>query len=237
MTDPHNSSNMSQDLVQLLVVDLDGSLEATGLGREASFQLTTVSTLASAATLLSRERPRAVVVLFGDPSPDDIGELRSLGPKLGGAPVLVISRPVGEARATQMLKAGAGGYLFSDDAGIAPDAVRELLNGGVPMSPPVSRLVLGRARRSSAQMQAVLPSAQPAAGAPLTPRQQEILRLLSAGHSYEQIGLALDLSVNTIRSHLRTIYDRLGASTKVEAVMIGVELGLIEGASSNVKKA
>lgn len=86
-------------------------------------------------------------------------------------------------------------------------------------------------------MAAVLPVAQSAAGAPLTPRQQEILRLLSAGHSYEQIGLALDLSVNTIRSHLRTIYDRLGASTKVEAVMIGVELGLIERSNPNLKKA
>ena len=86
-------------------------------------------------------------------------------------------------------------------------------------------------------MAAVLPSTQAAAGTPLTPRQQEILRLLSAGHSYEQIGLALELSVNTIRSHLRTIYDRLGASTKVEAVMIGVELGLIERSNPNVKKA
>ena len=237
MTDPRNSSKTSDGVVHLLVVDLDGSLETTGLDREASFQLTTVSTLAAAGTVLAHQKPRALVVLFGDPSPDDIGELRSLGPKLSGAPVLAISRPVGEARATQMLKAGAGGYLFSDDASIAPDAVRELLNGGVPMSAPVSRLVLGRARRSSTQMQAVLPTAQPVAGAPLTPRQQEILRLLSAGHSYEQIGLALDLSVNTIRSHLRTIYDRLGASTKVEAVMIGVELGLIDSASQNVKKA
>lgn len=232
---PRNPPDMG--VVRLLVADLDGSLASTGLAREPSFELTTVSTLASAASVIARQRPRALVVLFGDPSPDDIGELRSIIPELGGAPVLAISRPVGEARATQVLKAGAGGYLFSDDARIAPAAVRELLNGGVPMSAPVSRLVLGRARRSSAQMQAVFPTTQPAAGAPLTPRQQEILRLLSAGHSYQQIGVALDLSVNTIRSHLRTIYDRLGASTKVEAVMIGVELGLIEGASSNLKKA
>jgi DNA-binding CsgD family transcriptional regulator len=212
--------------VRLLVVDLDGSLATTGLARDSAFELVTVSTLSAAASVLSRQKAAALVVLFGDPSPDDIVELREL-----------ISRPVGETRATQMLKAGAGGYLFSDDAPIAPSAVRELLNGGVPMSAPVSRLVLGRARRSSTQMAAVVPPSQPAAGTPLTPRQQEILQLLSAGHSYEQIGLALDLSVNTIRSHLRTIYDRLGASTKVEAVMIGVELGLLEGSNSNVKKA
>jgi DNA-binding NarL/FixJ family response regulator len=203
---------------------------------EPAFDVRSVATLADVSPAIESHKPRALVVIFGDPAADDIATLRDLGPKLSGAPLLVISRPVGETRATQILKAGAGGYLFSDDARIAPAAVRELLNGGVPMSAPVSRLVLGRARRSSAQMAAVLPST-PAAGALLTPRQLEILQLLSAGHSYEQIGLALDLSVNTIRSHLRTIYDRLGASSKVEAVMIGVELGLLESSSGSLKKA
>jgi DNA-binding NarL/FixJ family response regulator len=222
--------------IRVLVADLDGSLALTGLRDEPAFDVRSVATLAEVALALESQKPRALVVIFGDPAADDIATLRDLGPKLGGAPLLVISRPVGETRATQILKAGAGGYLFSDDARVAPAAVRELLNGGVPMSAPVSRLVLGRARRSSAQMAAVLPST-PAAGALLTPRQVEILQLLSAGHSYEQIGVALDLSVNTIRSHLRTIYDRLGASSKVEAVMIGVELGLLESSSGSLKKA
>jgi DNA-binding NarL/FixJ family response regulator len=222
--------------IRVLVADLDGSLDQTGLRDETVFDVRAVATLAEVAPALESQNPRALIVIFGDPAADDIAELRDLAPKLGGAPLLVISRPVGETRATQILKAGAGGYLFSDDVRITPAAVRELLNGGVPMSAPVSRLVLGRARRSSAQMAAVMPST-PAAGALLTPRQVEILRLLAAGHSYEQIGVALELSVNTIRSHLRTIYDRLGASSKVEAVMIGVELGLLDGPSGNVKKA
>jgi DNA-binding CsgD family transcriptional regulator len=95
------------------------------------------------------------------------------------------------------------------------------------MSEPVSRLVLGRARRSSAQMAAVRP-ATPAAEGLLTSRQREILKLLSNGHSYDDIGIALDLSVNTVRSHVRTIYERLGASTKVEAVVAAIELRLID---------
>lgn len=48
------------------------------------------------------------------------------------------------------------------------------------------------------------------------------------GHSYEDIAAALALSINTVRSHVRVIYERLGASTKVEAVMVGLELGLLE---------
>jgi DNA-binding NarL/FixJ family response regulator len=95
------------------------------------------------------------------------------------------------------------------------------------MSPPVSRLVLQRARRSSSSMAAVRPQSEEARGL-LSPRQREILALLQRGHSYEDIGKALDLSVNTVRCHLRIIYERLGAASKVEAVMIGMELGLLD---------
>lgn len=94
------------------------------------------------------------------------------------------------------------------------------------MSDAVSRLVLGRARRSSAKMAAVI-SMAPVARGLLTSRQREILTLLAAGHSYEDIGVALTLSVNTIRTHVRTLYERLGASTKVEAVVAAIDLGLI----------
>jgi LuxR family maltose regulon positive regulatory protein len=54
------------------------------------------------------------------------------------------------------------------------------------------------------------------------------LKLLAHGHSYEDIGLALSLSINTVRSHVRTIYERLGASTKVEAVIAAIELRLLD---------
>ncbi|HWZ90571.1 MAG TPA: LuxR C-terminal-related transcriptional regulator [Polyangiaceae bacterium] len=62
----------------------------------------------------------------------------------------------------------------------------------------------------------------------VTARQREILKLLANGHSYDDIGVALRLSVNTVRSHIRTIYERLGASTKVEAVIAAMELGLLD---------
>jgi len=98
------------------------------------------------------------------------------------------------------------------------------------MSPHVSQLVLGRARRSSAKMAAVRPGS-PMADELITNRQREILELLAHGHSYEHIGLALSLSINTVRSHVRAIYERLGASTKVEAVITAIELKLLDRAS------
>jgi DNA-binding NarL/FixJ family response regulator len=128
---------------------------------------------------------------------------------------------------TEIIKAGASGYLFAEDAYRLPAAVREMIRGGVPMSPPVSRLVMGRARRSSSQMAAVRPATVNVTDL-VTDRQREILNLLANGHSYDDIGVALDLSVNTVRSHVRILYERLGVSTKVEAVVVALELGLVE---------
>jgi DNA-binding NarL/FixJ family response regulator len=166
------------------------------------------------------------VVAFEEPQPADVRELRSIHQRNSGLRTIVLSRPIAEARVTEILKAGAGGFLFTSDTPILPNAVRELVRGGIPMSAPVSRLVLDRARRSSAKMAAVNPMS-PAANALLTNRQLEILELLAKGLSYEDVGAALGLSLNTIRTHVRTLYERLGANTKVEAVMIGIEIGLL----------
>jgi len=175
---------------------------------------------------LPRMQPDVIVVAFDDPGPAAIAELPTLLSAYR-APLLVVSGPVDEQRVTAVIKAGAGGYLLRQELFRLPDAVRELLRGGVPMSPLVSQLVLGRARRSSAKMAAVRPGS-PMVNELITNRQREILELLAHGHSYEDIGLALSLSINTVRSHVRAIYERLGASTKVEAVIAAIELKLLD---------
>ena len=210
---------------RVLLVGLDGGAAQQVLTGDRRFEVRLATSLARGWAELPRMRPDAIVVAFGDPALSDIAEVRTL---LGTyrAPLLVVSAPVDEQRVTAMIKAGAGGYLLSQDVLRLPEALRELLRGGVPMSAPVSQLVLGRARRSSASMAAVRDG-----GAPVdelvTRRQLEILKLLAHGHSYEDIGVALNLSINTVRSHVRTLYERLGASTKVEAVIAAIELGLL----------
>lgn len=216
-----------RDTISVLLVDNDGGKVREALARDPGLAAHTVDSLSSAARVVRSVRPSAVVVAMGNPSADDATAFRRLRREAGMIPVLVISHPVGERQVTELIKAGASGYLFSNEVLHVAAAVRELVRGGVPMSGPVSRIVLGRARRSSAQMAAVLPSS-PAADSLLTPRQREILKLLANGHSYEDIGIALDLSVNTVRSHVRALYERLGASTKVEAVLIGIELRILD---------
>jgi len=211
-------------LLLLIAVGGGGALQV--LTQDNSFGLGVARSWLEGRQESARLRPDSVIVELNAPSLADVDELRMLRSAYR-APVLVVSQPVDEERVTGMIKAGASGYLLTQDLFRLPNAVRELLRGGVPMSRSISQLVLSRARRSSAKMAAVRPGS-PLVEELITARQREILKLLASGHSYDDIGLALSLSVNTVRSHIRTIYERLGASTKVEAVIAAMELGLLD---------
>lgn len=219
---------------RVLVLGLEGGFGHAALLRNPDFEIALAGSFRLAFSVLARFKPDVTVVTLEASALDDIVEFRAFV-KASRAPALVLSWRLEERRITEFIKAGASGFLLADDVHRAPQAVRELLDGGTPMSASVSRLVLGRARRSSAKMAAVLPRVPPCASArlhadesPLTPRQREILKLLAQGHSYEDIARTLDVSVNTVRTHVRTIYERLGASTRVEAVMAGIELRLFD---------
>jgi DNA-binding CsgD family transcriptional regulator len=62
----------------------------------------------------------------------------------------------------------------------------------------------------------------------ITPRERATLALLSEGHSYEGAAANLAISINTIRNHVRRIYDKLAVHSKAEAVRKGFEHGLLE---------
>ena len=79
------------------------------------------------------------------------------------------------------------------------------------MSPEVARKVVTLFRR-------VAPVAASQAGDQLTPREAEVLRLLADGHAYESAGRQLNVSVNTVRNYVRSIYEKLHVHSKSEAV-------------------
>jgi DNA-binding NarL/FixJ family response regulator len=61
----------------------------------------------------------------------------------------------------------------------------------------------------------------------LTRRERSVLSMLAEGKSYADVGTRLGVSENTVRSHVRSIYDKLGASSKTEAVMAALRFGLV----------
>ena len=103
---------------------------------------------------------------------------------------------------------GANGYLlkkFISDKLI--DAINEILEGGAPMSPVIARMVI-----SSMQQQKANNNYK------LTGREKDILLLLSKGNSFKMIAAALNLSLDTVRTHTKHIYDKLHVNSQVEAV-------------------
>ena len=115
------------------------------------------------------------------------------------------------------MKAGADGYLLKRTTRTALTAsLTDLLQGGVPMSRQIARCVI-QYFRDLKQAPAALTSTPETAA--LTHREHEILQKLTEGYQYKEISTALDISIHTVRNHLRSIYDKLHVHSRTEAVV------------------
>ena len=110
--------------------------------------------------------------------------------------------------------AGASGYLLKNFLNTKlVDAIQELQFGGSPMSPSIARKVLNK-------MQAVSTVIKPEAAPDyhLTAREKEVLTCLVNGLSYKMIGAELNISYETVRSHVKKIYEKLHVASLTEVV-------------------
>lgn len=110
------------------------------------------------------------------------------------------------------LKAGAKGYILKNSS---PDKIlssaRELYRGGSPMNPEIARKVIDAF---------TAPKNDPAKATnlPLTPREFELLELLSQGLLYKEIGSSLGITTGTVKQHIHKIYDKLQVNNRTEAI-------------------
>lgn len=106
--------------------------------------------------------------------------------------------------------AGANGYLLKNDFEHIIPAIRDVLKGGAPLTGSVARMVLSAFANKRPSKAAKLES--------LTDRENQILELLVLGFSYKMIADKLDLSLDTIRTHIKKIYKKLQVNSATEAV-------------------
>ncbi|HMO62199.1 MAG TPA: response regulator transcription factor [Ferruginibacter sp.] len=119
----------------------------------------------------------------------------------------------------EAMYAGANGYLlkkYVSDKLI--HSIREVLSGGAPMSPTIARMVI-------TNMQTV--AATVANDYQLTNREKEILQLLSKGNSFKMIGAELSISLDTVRTHIKRIYEKLHVCSQIEAVSKAIHEKLV----------
>jgi DNA-binding NarL/FixJ family response regulator len=114
---------------------------------------------------------------------------------------------------------GACGYLLKKTPPARLiEAIREAHEGGAPMTPEIARKVVTLFRRTP----------RPAAhGEDLTPHETRLLKLLAEGYSYQDAADRFGVSINTLRNHIRSIYDKLHVHSKSAAVGKALRLGLI----------
>jgi DNA-binding NarL/FixJ family response regulator len=109
------------------------------------------------------------------------------------------------------LRAGAGGYILKNNSPLKIlEAIKEVYEGGAPMSATIAKRVINSFHNVTGSI--------PAKHAALSGREMEVLQLLSTGLLYKEAAARLDLSVETIRSHCRKIYEKLHVNTKLEAI-------------------
>lgn len=165
---------------------------------------------------LRRDSFKTLLVDLGLPDGSGIELIREVG---GLTRCLVITSASTRAHVLGALRAGACGYLLKEDlVSRLPVALKEMLAGGMPISPAAAVYVLERFRKEA-------PTGQ---SQPPTPKERETLGLLARGLTYAQIATALGVSINTVRSHVSAAYGKLQAANMAEAVMLALQEGWIE---------
>lgn len=115
--------------------------------------------------------------------------------------------------------AGANGYLlkkYVSDKLI--HSIREVLEGGAPMSPSIARMIISSMQENTKA---------PAKDYFLTNREKEILQLLSKGNSFKLIAAELFISLDTVRTHIKHIYDKLHVRSQGEAISKAINEKLV----------
>jgi DNA-binding NarL/FixJ family response regulator len=136
-----------------------------------------------------------------------IAELKALCPQVI---CLVLTMYEEDHLIFDALRAGACGYLLKRTPPVEiAEALRVARDGGSPMSPHIARQVVSFFHRS--------PSPKPERA--LTAREQEVLDLLIVGKSYKDIAQHLGVSVDTVRSHVRKVYDKLHIHSRTEVIL------------------
>ena len=170
-----------------------------------------------------------VDVLIADlqlPDGSGVEAIRALRKKNADAHAIVMSVLNDGPIVLEAIRAGATGYVIKDDESISViSAIEMVLEGKSPMSATIARLIVDSMHSESAvQMQENPDGAENA----LTPREHEVLTLISRGFSYREVAEMLDISAQTVPVHARNIYRKLEAKTKTEAVYLAHQRGLID---------
>lgn len=169
----------------------------------------TYRTMEEALEKIPLDVPDVVLSDIGLPQMDGIEGIRILKERYPDLLILMLSVYDDDERIFDALCAGACGYLLK---GTPParllECLKEAVAGGAPMSPEVASRVIKLFRD-------IRP---PESAYELTPHEIRLLQLLVDGHTYPTAAATLNVSVNTVKFHMRQIYEKMQVHSKSDAV-------------------
>lgn len=159
-------------------------------------------------------KPDVVLMDIEMPGMTGIDAVRLLKKEFPNIQVLMQTVFEDDERVFDSICAGASGYILKNQLNTKLiDALHELQFGGSPMSPSIARKVLNK-------MQSIpeLVRSQTPPDYQLTPREKEVLACIVNGLAYKMIADQLNISYETVRSHVKKIYEKLHVASLTEAV-------------------
>jgi len=196
------------------------------LGTQPDFTVIGTACDGAEAVRLCRELcPDVVLMDVRMPVMDGIEATRQLASLGHGGPrILILTTFDLDQYVYDALRFGASGFLLKDvTAERLFDAVRVVAAGDALLAPAITRRLLSEFARL--QPQPAIPSGN--ALAALTPRETQILRLIAAGLSNQEIAAQLIVTQETVKTHVSRVLNKLGLRDRTQAVVTAYESGLV----------
>ena len=159
-----------------------------------------------------KHRPDVTLMDLQMPEMNGIDALSAIRQEFPEARIIVLTSYAGDIQVFRALRAGARGYLLK---GMLRKELLETI-----------RAVHAGQKRVSSEVASEI--AEHATDDTLTPREIDVLRLIAAGNANKEIGAQLSLTEETVKSHVKNILVKLGASDRTHAVTIGLKRGIID---------
>jgi DNA-binding NarL/FixJ family response regulator len=155
-------------------------------------------------------KPDVVIMDIDMPGMNGIEGVKVIRKTFPTVQILMLTVFNDEEKVFAAIKAGAGGYILKNaEPQYLLQAISEVYNGGAPMTPDIARKVLQ-------QFQNILPEENK--DYHLSHREKEVLALLVEGLPYKIIGSKLNITYDTVRAHMKKIYEKLHVASMTEAV-------------------
>lgn len=184
---------------------------------------------AQAIHLIRSQELDLILLDLGLPDVDGFDLMEEIKQKDSSIKVLVLTTFANPKHVFKSFKLGADGYLLKEEVreGLI-DKIVQTVNGQAPVSPLISKLMLTRINELEGGVKPQVDVSAKLTEFGLSNKEWSVLRLLAEGHAINAIGNRLTISPHTVNQHLRSIYRKLGVTTRAMAVHSAYVNGLLE---------